>query len=294
MSAYAFYCWCLGDADGTRGGLFFACQGYLCLPLSVIFCLSLPWVYLTDWTQRRFLDKIMHLWGRLTCLPFFIPEVFVEKLAENKNAAATDCLAEEREFKPSALTSVADFSNLLSEHLATLPPELRGKGVLYVCNHQSWVDIYALMWLGIPLKFLSKPEILLIPVCGWAMTSIGCIPVYRDQPGDIIKRCREKVRDGMSIFFFAEGTRSKDGAVGPFKAGAFKIAHEEQAVIVPLTICGTREMMPANSFALSTKSCKVYAHRPILPCRADGTPKTVDELMQAAHEAVRTPLQFAS
>jgi len=96
----------------------------------------------------------------------------------------------------------------------------------------------------------------------------------------------------MSIFFFAEGTRTKDGSLGAFKAGAFKIAHDEQAVIIPLTVCGTRNMMPANSFALSTKSCKIYAHSPILPTWPDGTPKTVDELMKAAHSAVGIPLNW--
>lgn len=285
MSTYAFYCWCLGDKDGTRGGLFFALQGYLCLPLSVPFCMSIPWVYLTDWSQRRVLDKWMHLWGRLTCLPFFVPEVFVEKRGTHEQQLAQN-------YKPSSLSSAFDFSNLLSEHIASLPPDLRQKGVLYVCNHQSWIDIYALMWLGIPLKFLSKPEILLIPVCGWAMTSIGCIPVYRDRPGDIIQRCSARVHGGSSIFFFAEGTRSKDGSVGPFKAGAFKIAVEEQAAIIPLTVCGTGDMMPPNSFALTTKNCKVYAHQPILPTNADGTRRTVDELMKAAHSVVSAPLKW--
>jgi len=284
MSAYAFYCWCRGDKDGTRGGLFFAFQGYLCLPMSVPFCFAVPWVYLTDWTQRRLLDKFMHVWGRVTCLPFFKPETFVEKLGEHEQ--------QEESYQPVSLRSALDSSNLLREHLDSLPPELREKGVLYVCNHQSWVDIYALMWLGIPLKFLSKPEILLIPVCGWAMTSIGCIPVYRDRPGDIIQRCSQRVHEGSSIFFFAEGTRSKDGSVGPFKAGAFKIAFEEQAAIVPLTVCGTGDMMPPNSFALSTKSCKVYAHQPILPTHPDGTKRTVDELMKATHAAVRAPLEW--
>ena len=52
-------------------------------------------------------------------------------------------------------------------------------GVVYVANHQSWLDIFALSSMGIPLKFVSKQTIFYIPVVGWVMWLIGQVPLDR-------------------------------------------------------------------------------------------------------------------
>ena len=88
---------------------------------------------------------------------------------------------------------------------------------MFVSNHQSWLDIYSLCWLDATLKFVAKSQIFWIPVAGWVMSLLGCIPLHRSTQGSgqlVRERCTDMVRAGVPVCFFAEGTRSKDGSLG--------------------------------------------------------------------------------
>uniref|UniRef100_A0A0R0KRK2 Phospholipid/glycerol acyltransferase domain-containing protein n=1 Tax=Glycine max TaxID=3847 RepID=A0A0R0KRK2_SOYBN len=92
--------------------------------------------------------------------------------------------------------------------------------VVYVSNHQSFLDIYTLLTLGRSFKFISKTGIFLFPIIGWAMFLLGIIPLKRMDSRsqlDCLKRCMDLIKKGASVFFFPEGTRSKDGRIGTFK-----------------------------------------------------------------------------
>jgi 1-acyl-sn-glycerol-3-phosphate acyltransferase len=117
---------------------------------------------------------------------------------------------------------------LVWARLTTAPfyqPELRGiehlpardRPAVFVSNHQSWLDIYSLCWLDATLKFVAKSQIFWIPVAGWVMSLLGCIPLHRSTQGSgqlVRERCTDMVRAGVPVCFFAEGTRSKDGSLG--------------------------------------------------------------------------------
>ncbi|KAL6223729.1 hypothetical protein ACLB2K_002587 [Fragaria x ananassa] len=146
-----------------------------------------------------------------------------------------------------ATFAVTPFLNIKFEGLENLPPP--DVPAVYVSNHQSFLDIYVLLTIGRPYKFISKTSIFLIPIIGWAMFLIGVIPLRRmDRKSQLecLKRCIYLLKKGSSVFFFPEGTRSKDGKLGDFKKGAFSLAAKTKVPVVPITLIGTGNIMPVG------------------------------------------------
>ncbi|KAK3006999.1 hypothetical protein RJ639_017060 [Escallonia herrerae] len=170
-----------------------------------------------------------------------------------------------------ALSAVTPFLKIEFEGLENLPPP--NTPAVYVSNHQSFLDIYALLTLGRSFKFISKTAIFLIPVIGWAMYLMGLIPLKRmDSRSHMasLKRCMDLVKKGGSVFFFPEGTRSKDGKLGDFKKGAFSIAAKARVPVVPITLIGTGKIMPAGmESTLNPGLVKVIIHQPVEGNNAD-------------------------
>jgi 1-acyl-sn-glycerol-3-phosphate acyltransferase len=129
---------------------------------------------------------------------------------------------------------------------------LPGPPFILMCNHQSALDIYSLL-VGLPLRFgwLAKRELFSIPFVGWAMKRAGYVSIDRKNPREALKAIEEagrKIRDGMCIVIFPEGTRSEDGTLLPFKQGVFNLALRAGVPIVPVGICGTNRLQPKGSF----------------------------------------------
>uniref|UniRef100_A0A7N0V7E9 1-acyl-sn-glycerol-3-phosphate acyltransferase n=1 Tax=Kalanchoe fedtschenkoi TaxID=63787 RepID=A0A7N0V7E9_KALFE len=164
-----------------------------------------------------------------------------------------------------ATCTVTPFYKVQFEGLENLPkPETPA---VYVSNHQSFLDIYTLLTLGRSFKFISKTAIFLIPIIGWAMFLMGTIPLKRMDSRsqlDCLKRCMALVKNGASVFFFPEGTRSRNGKLGAFKKGAFSIAAKTGVPVVPITLEGTGNIMPAGmETILNSGSVRVIIHKPI-------------------------------
>ncbi|SME94652.1 lysophospholipid acyltransferase family protein [Pseudobacteriovorax antillogorgiicola] len=129
-----------------------------------------------------------------------------------------------------------------------LPPS--NKPLVVVANHQSSVDICALYLLGIQFRWLSKAEIFKIPFVGSGMKLAGYVPIKR---GDKISHeqafesSRQWLRQGVSMVYFPEGSRSTDGQLKPFKPGAFRLSELEKVDVLPVIIRGTKSMMAKNS-----------------------------------------------
>lgn len=118
-------------------------------------------------------------------------------------------------------------------------------------NHQSHYDIPVLFQvIPAPLRMIAKAELSRIPIWGRAMRAAGIVFVDRGDRARAIaslELAKRELAQGVSIWIAPEGTRSRDGALGPFKKGGFVLAEEVGAGIVPVTISGTREVLPANS-----------------------------------------------
>lgn len=86
--------------------------------------------------------------------------------------------------------------------------------MVFVANHQSFMDIYSLFYLGRPFKFISKTSNFLIPIVGWSMFLTGHVPLQRmdlRSQMQCLSRCSDLLKEGCSVLFFPEGTRSIDG-----------------------------------------------------------------------------------
>lgn len=130
--------------------------------------------------------------------------------------------------------------------LENLPP---GQAV-FVANHQSHFDVPVIFAnLKRHVRFVAKAELARIPIFGHAIRATGNIVVDRRggaKDRETMKAAVQAVRERVSLFFFAEGTRSDDGQLQPFKKGAFIMALEAGVPIVPMAVAGTRHILPKN------------------------------------------------
>jgi 1-acyl-sn-glycerol-3-phosphate acyltransferase len=129
----------------------------------------------------------------------------------------------------------------------------RRKRYAFVSNHQSGLDIPILyVALGrFRLSFMSKKELMMIPVFGWGMAAIGHIAVDRGNARkahtSIAKAVDQMKRGHNCLAIFPEGTRSADGQLQPFKTGVFNLALEMGVELVPVTIQGANEVLRKKS-----------------------------------------------
>jgi 1-acyl-sn-glycerol-3-phosphate acyltransferase len=133
-----------------------------------------------------------------------------------------------------------------------LPP--RGRPLVVVSNHQGMGDIMMAFCLDLHFKWISKAANFYVPCMGWFMFHAGYIPLVRGNRKSIARcmdRSREYLDMGVSVLFFPEGTRSKDGEVQPFKPGAFRLALEAGCDILPCAIAGTHDALPKNTWKFS-------------------------------------------
>jgi len=126
--------------------------------------------------------------------------------------------------------------------------------VVYVSNHQSWFDIWALASI-LPgqTRFVAKKELQKIPVLGRAMRSAGHIYIDRQNRQaafSAYEKAAEYIRKGMSAVLFPEGTRSSTGDLLPFKKGPLVLALAAQVPVIPVYCAGTFTLLPKGTVRL--------------------------------------------
>ncbi|HVK72131.1 MAG TPA: lysophospholipid acyltransferase family protein [Kofleriaceae bacterium] len=125
---------------------------------------------------------------------------------------------------------------------------------VYMSNHQSLLDI-PVLYAALPsptVRMLAKAELFRIPIWGAALRAAEFVEVDRRDPMRArvaLARAAALVRDGVSIWIAPEGTRSRDGRVGPLKKGGFHVALATGAAIVPVAIRGTIDILPRGAGA---------------------------------------------
>jgi 1-acyl-sn-glycerol-3-phosphate acyltransferase len=128
----------------------------------------------------------------------------------------------------------------------------RGPAVL-VANHLSMLDILVVYGLFRPFKWVSKAELFRVPVVGWNMWLNDYVPVLRgdrESIREMMDRCRAHLARGSPVMLFPEGTRSRDGRLGSFKDGAFRLALDTGCPVIPLVITGTSDALPKHGLVL--------------------------------------------
>ncbi|MDI6831982.1 MAG: lysophospholipid acyltransferase family protein [Actinomycetota bacterium] len=143
----------------------------------------------------------------------------------------------------------------------------KGQSYIVCSNHQSSYDIFVLFgWLGIDLKWVIKKELRAYPVFGYAVEKGGNIVIDRSNPREAYKsleKARQKIAGGTSIIMLPEGTRSRTGELGEFKKGAFVLARDLDLPILPVSIIGTRKILPPKTLDLFPGRAIMKIHPPV-------------------------------
>ena len=138
---------------------------------------------------------------------------------------------------------------------------------VFMSNHQSVVDVGALvLTLPVAWRFVAKRELAWIPFFGWAMWLGGHVIINRGNRERAIaslRRAAERIRGGMNVVIFPEGTRSPTGEMRAFKSGGFHLALEAQVPILPVTVSGSRHLTPKGSLRVESGRVLVRYGKPL-------------------------------
>jgi 1-acyl-sn-glycerol-3-phosphate acyltransferase len=164
---------------------------------------------------------------------------------------------------------------------------------VYVANHLSQLDILVIgSHLRRDYRWLAKSSLFKIPFLGWHLSLSGHVPVYRGEHRTkneaLALRIHAVVKQGASLLFFPEGTRSRDGNLQRFHIGAFRTAVRESLPVVPLVVKGTHELFVRGARDLSVhadRECSLTA-LPALYAPTQGDDKArAQSLLEATHAA---------
>ncbi len=172
-----------------------------------------------------------------------------------------------------------------------------GRTYVLMSNHQSHYDVAVLFYvLGTNIRMVAKKELFDVPVFGQAMRSAGFIEVDRGNHEKAIAslaEARQKLQGGTHIWIAPEGTRSTTGELMPFKKGGFVLALETGAPVLPITVRGTREILPSHG-ARSRRGVEVHVtmHPPIETVALASMERRAarDELMTQVRRAIGSSL----
>jgi len=141
------------------------------------------------------------------------------------------------------------------------------KTAVYMSNHQSVLDIGAIVEsLPISWRFVAKKELTYIPFFGWALGLSDQVVIDRGnrrRAVESLRRAAERVRGGVNVIIFPEGTRSPDGSLRAFKSGGFHLAIDAQVPVIPITVSGSFQLTPKRSLQVRSGTVKVVYGAPI-------------------------------
>jgi 1-acyl-sn-glycerol-3-phosphate acyltransferase len=174
---------------------------------------------------------------------------------------------------------------VVSEGLANVD---RTRSYVFMSNHQSVLDIGALvLTMPVSWRFVAKRELTWIPFFGWALGLSDQIVIDRGNRTKAVRslaRAAERIRHGVNVIIFPEGTRSPTGVMREFKSGGFHLALQAQVPILPATVSGSRELIPKRSLKLQSGTIKVV-YGEAIPTEGMGTEQR-DELKRVVREAI--------
>jgi 1-acyl-sn-glycerol-3-phosphate acyltransferase len=152
----------------------------------------------------------------------------------------------------------------------------RGRSYVFMSNHSSNLDPLAVAWkLSNPLRFIGKQSLEKLPLFGWAARRAKVLFIDRsDSPKSIarINQAIQELKDGISAYFFAEGTRGVGGKLQAFKKGGVVLALKAKLPIVPITFLDSHKLFPKRALCIKPGVMNVIVDEPI-----DTTPFTEED-----------------
>lgn len=161
-----------------------------------------------------------------------------------------------------------------------------GRSYVFLSTHQSYMDIPAMLgYLPAQLRIAAKKVLFRIPFMGWHLTRAGHIPIDRSSTQNAVssmQKAASYLKGDICAFVFPEGTRSRDGYLHPFKKGGFKLAMQARVPIIPITIIGSRQVLPPDEIIFRAGPIDMYVDAPINT--ADLTDEDLEALMQTVYD----------
>jgi 1-acyl-sn-glycerol-3-phosphate acyltransferase len=152
-------------------------------------------------------------------------------------------------------------------HIQPLPDVAWDRPAIYVMNHQSALDIpVAFAVLPVDLRFIAKHTLRRVPFLGWYMAWTGMVFVDRRNSAQAVaslNAAAARVRKGVSLLAYPEGTRSLDGSIRPLKKGPIVLALQAGVPLVPVVIQGSGVVMPSRLRPLRPGPVRLAVGRPI-------------------------------
>lgn len=168
----------------------------------------------------------------------------------------------------------------------------KDKSYIFIANHRSYIDTTALFaYAGKKIGLIAKKEILKVPVLGRGISFINFVTIDRSNPQkarQTMDRVREIVDGGYSFGVFAEGTRAMPGDLLPFKKGAFHLALQTGAAIIPVAIKNTDYLMGKKTGVLNSGTMEIV----LLPAieTKNASPEELQTLLIQTREAIALEL----
>ncbi len=215
---------------------------------------------------HRATPAVLSAWAWLLIAVFvivFAPAVAVVRLVTlpfDRGAYAAGYVFRKVVVVPCALNPLWKFSTS-----GTLPDDMRRPYVV-VANHESFVDMLLISHLPTEMKWMSKLEIMKLPVLGWMMRMARDIPLDRNDSkagSRALEESRERLERKTSVMIFPEGRRSRAGDLNTFKPGAFRLAIETGTPILPMAVHGTRDCLKSKDWKMGRSTAEVRVLEPI-------------------------------
>jgi 1-acyl-sn-glycerol-3-phosphate acyltransferase len=172
-----------------------------------------------------------------------------------------------------------------------------GGGVLLICNHLSFLDVF---FLGIPLRrplnYVARST-LFVSLVGAFIRSVGGFPIQREGLGASgMKETLKRLKAGGIVALFPEGTRSPDGELGPIKPGIAVLATRVGVPVIPAGLAGVFETWLRSRRLPVPHPVRVHFGPPIWPhelagLSTDAVTALIRDRMVASHEEARRALR---
>jgi 1-acyl-sn-glycerol-3-phosphate acyltransferase len=142
-----------------------------------------------------------------------------------------------------------------------------GQAAVFMSNHQSHFDVAAIVeTIPVDWRFVAKRELVRVPFFGWALALGGHVIIDRSNHVEAVRSLQaaaDRIRGGVNVIIFPEGTRSESGELQEFKSGGFHLAIQAGVPIIPVSVSGTRDITPKRSLKIHGGRVRVVYGKPI-------------------------------
>jgi 1-acyl-sn-glycerol-3-phosphate acyltransferase len=170
----------------------------------------------------------------------------------------------------------------------------KGRNYIVMSNHQSLLDPWVLIGkLPLQLRWTIKPEVKKMPIFGYALERMGHIYVGRRKEENAVPTLEvavQRIKQGASVVFFPEGSRSTDGHLREFHTGGAVAAIKSGVPILPITVNGSRFVLPKGTLALMPGKIRVIVGDSINPGSFDHN--SINELTHIVKSAIQQHLDL--